>query len=163
MFKTTKLRITRISFSLALVAVFFGATSSFDAGFCQKKESKDGVTVQKNSDGSVDAYDTETVPAAGDLEQGEDGGTTYVQGGDGKIHYRPGTSPYTKHLNDGTTVRRNSDGSIETWDAGESSHWVGSPDGGSSGSSHHRKAAKKKSSSGTKSAAKTTTVKKKAK
>jgi hypothetical protein len=119
----------RTALSVALVASILGLNFGFDPAMAQK-ETNDGVTVQKNADGSVEAYD-----AGGADELGEDGGASGAAPNDGRIHYRPGTSPYQKKFSDGTTVRRNSDGSIETWDEGETQHISG---GGGSGSSHRR-------------------------
>lgn len=152
------LRVVRASVSIALIASFFGLNCMQPVG--AQKETRDGVTVQKNADGSVDAYD------AGDTEElSDDGGSA---GGaaqnDGRVHYRPGTSPYQKKFSDGTTVRRNADGSIETWDEGETQHWSG---GG--GSVTPRKKTTKKtatkttSTTGAKAKTTSTTVKKKAK
>jgi hypothetical protein len=156
----TRLRVSRISLSVALVASILGLNSLTDSVSAQGKETNDGVTIQKNADGSVDAYD------AGETEELEDnGGGGGAVPNDGRIHYRPGTTPYTKKLSDGTTVRRNSDGSIETWDEGETQHWSGGL-GGGGGSTHHKRSVKRTTkSAGSSAKAKTTTtsVKKKTK
>ncbi len=147
-------RFERFALSIALVSSFLISGLVTSPGFCQSKETDEGVTVQKNADGTVDAYD------AGDAAQADDGGggsETYTQQGDGRIHYRPGTSPYEKKYSDGTTVRRNSDGSIETWDGGETQHWS---EGGTPSSS--RKRTVKRSSKATHSKT-TSSVKKKSK
>lgn len=148
----TRLCFARTSLSVALVASLLGLNVFVGPGFAQ--QTNDGVTVQKNSDGSVEAYD-----AGGSEEMGEDsGGGGGAAPNDGRVHYRPGTSPYSKKYADGTSVRRNSDGSIETWDEGETQHW--SSGGGGGGS--HKRSVKKSTKTATKKTT-TTTVKKKAK
>ncbi len=143
----TRLRFARISLSVVLMASLTGLNFVSAPAFAQK-ETNDGVTVQKNSDGSVEAYD-----AGGAEELSDDGGAGGAAPNDGRVHYRPGTSPYQKKFSDGTTVRRNSDGSIETWDEGETQHISGG------GGSAHRRTAKKSTKTVTKK--KTTAVKKK--
>lgn len=145
-----RLCFARASFSFALIALLSGLNVSVDPAFAQK-ETTDGVTVQKNSDGSVEAYD-----AGGSDGMTEDGGgASGAVPNDGRVHYRPGTTPYQKKFSDGTSVRRNSDGSIETWDEGETQHWS------SGGGGSHKRASKKSTRTATKKT--TTTVKKKAK
>lgn len=144
------LRLTRASLSIALVASVLCA--GFDPASAQ--------TVKKNSDGTVEAYDE------GDSAQSE---SVDVGGGGGDNNtmqkgYRAGTSPYQKKFSDGTTVKRNSDGTIETWDEGETHHYSGGIPVNSS--STHRKTTRHstKSSKGKTTAKVTTsTVKKKTK
>jgi len=142
-----RLCLVRTSISVALVASILGL--SVVPSFAQSKDTNDGVTVEKNADGSVDAYDS------GDSAEGLSDGNGTMQD-TGKIHYRAGTSPYQKKFSDGTSVRRNSDGSIETWDEGETQHFSATPSSGG-----HRRSVKRKAT--TTKAKATTTVKKKSK
>lgn len=101
------------------------------------------TATRKNSDGSVDVYDQDDPNAPqGDGQetvQGEGGGEV---GGGGGVRYVPGTSPYTKKYSDGTVVRRNSDGSIETSDPGETTYW-GSQAGTGGGGAKRARSKKK--------------------
>lgn len=128
-------------------------------------------TVQKNEDGTVDAYDAGDT--AGGYEESGDGG-----GGGGSsgsytgmkngVQYRPGTTPYTKKSGN-VTVRRNSDGSIEVSEPEEVHHFTygGGGDGGGGGSAHKssrkRSTGKSTAKSTTKTTSKSTTTKKKSK
>jgi hypothetical protein len=112
----------------------------------------DDVRTKKNADGSVDVYDKDDPNAP---DGGEGDSPDAVQGGGGGVRYVPGTSPYTRKYSDGTVVRRNSDGSIETSDPGETSYW-GSQEGSGGGSARRRS---KKSRVKTVSKTKTTTTK----
>lgn len=145
------LRFKRASLSVALVASVFCAGLS--PVFAQ--------TVQKNSDGSVEAYDEGDSAQSESVDSGGGSNNTMQKG------YRAGTTPYQKKLSDGTTVKRNSDGTIETWDEGETHHYSGGLPV-SSGASSHRRSTKHttRSSSKAKTAKVTTstsTVKKKTK
>jgi|GEM_PF-1461325 len=142
------LRFMRASLSVALVASVLCA--GFDPAFAESQENDGGTTVQKNSDGSVEAYDE------GESAQSDQPAETGAAGGGG-IRYRPGTTPYQKKMSDGTTVKRNSDGSIETWDEGETQHYQG---GVPVTSSSTRKRTTKSKSSATKGKAKVTTTSK---
>lgn len=82
------------------------------------------TATRKNSDGSVDVYDQDDPNAPqGDGPETVQGEGSGEVGGGGGVRYVPGTSPYTKKYSDGTVVRRNSDGSIETSDPGETTYW----------------------------------------
>src|SRR5579885_615156 len=134
-----------------------------------KSETKDGVTVERNSDGTVDAYDS------GDSGEMGGGDESYSGGGNSGVNtkgqytgivngvrYRPGTSPYTRNVG-GVTVRRGSDGSIETSDEVETPHWIGSPSG-TDGMHHAARPHRAKSHGGSaKPAAKTQAPAKKSK
>jgi|AGTN01.1.fsa_nt_gi hypothetical protein len=96
------------------------------------------TATRKNSDGSVDVYDQDDPNAPqGDGQETVQGDGGAVGGGGG-IRYVPGTSPYTKKYSDGTVVRRNSDGSIETSDPGETSYWGSQASTGGSGARRAR-------------------------
>lgn len=124
--------------------------------------SADNVT-RKNSDGSVDVYDQDDPNAPqGDGQETvqSEGGAV---GGGGGVRYVPGTSPYTKKYSDGTVVRRNSDGSIETSDPGETTYWGSQASTGGGGARHARSKKRVKTVSKAAATKKAATTAKKAK
>lgn len=141
------LRFKRASLSVALVASVLCIV--INPVFAQSKESNEGTTVQKNSDGSVEAYDEGETAQSEAVFSGDSG--TMQKG------YRAGTSQYQKKFSDGTTVKRNADGSIETWDEGETQHYSGGIPTSGSGGGHRKTTKRAKSTSSSK--AKTSTAK----
>ncbi len=139
----------RASLSIALVATVFCSGLAIGPVLAQSKESSGGTTVQKNADGTVEAYDE------GESAQSDQPVET-TQPGDGRIHYRPGTTPYQKKFSDGTTVKRNPDGSIETWDEGETHHYQGGLPVGSSTTRKRTTTKRAKSTTGAKAKVTTT-------
>lgn len=126
--------------------------------------SADNVT-RKNSDGSVDVYDQDdpNAPQGDGQETVQSEGGGGGAGGGGGIRYVPGTSPYTKKYSDGTVVHRNSDGSIETSDPGETTYWGSQASTGGGGVRRARSRKRVKSVSKAAAARKAATTAKKAK
>ncbi len=121
------------------VAVSFALSFCVSPAFCQVDSESDGVTVNRHSDGTVDVYDDDDPAMQGG--GGDGGGSTGVEGGG--VRYVPGKSPYTHKYSDGTVVKRNPDGSIETSSPESTSSWGPSSGGGGSSASRTKRAPRK--------------------
>lgn len=135
--------------SVSLLAAVFLLGAVPPEAYCQdSSESNDGgVVVRKNADGSVDTFD-ETDPAV-------NGGNAAPQsqgGGGGEIRYgvHGAGKPYTKKQGDGVVVRRNADGSIETYDTSETTEYFPLAGSGTTKPAPKRRAVKRKKRSSTK-------------
>ena len=139
-----------VSVSLLAAVVLLGAVPP--EAFCQDSSvSNDGgVVVRKNADGSVDTFD-ETDPAV-------NGGNAAPQSqGGGEVRYgvHGAGKPYTKKQGDGVVVRRNADGSIETYDTSETTEYFPLAGSGTTKPAPKRRAVKRKKRSSTKVTSKT--------
>ena len=119
-----------VALSLSAVAI---------PAFCQAEEQGDGVTVRRNADGTVDVYDSDDPD-----ETGGGGSAPAAAPGPGKVYTQGANNPYTKRFSDGTVVKRNPDGSIETYDAGTTQSWGPPSGGGRSTVQSHSRSSKRK-------------------
>ncbi|MBI1269365.1 hypothetical protein GC174_02930 [bacterium] len=110
-----------------------------------------GVVVRKNADGSVDTFDATDPAASGS------GATPQSQGGGGEIRYgvHGEGKPYTKKHGDGVVVRRNADGTIETYDTSETTEYFPLAGAGSTKPAKKKRPVKRKRSSTTRTTSKT--------
>lgn len=107
---------THVSRPPLVIGILLGVLIGFGPGFCLAQDSSvssdGGVVVRKNADGSIDTFDSSDPGAPGS------GGSAGSSTGSGKLIYgvHGQGKPYTRKHNDGVVVRRNADGSIETFD-----------------------------------------------
>ncbi len=143
--------------SVSLVAAFalLGVLPPDACGQDSSTSNDGGVVVRKNADGSVDTFDA-TDPAAsgsGATPQSQGGG-----GGGGEIRYgvHGEGKPYTKKHGDGVVVRRNADGTIETYDTSETTEYFPLAGSGSTKPADKKKrSVKRKRSSAARTTSKT--------
>lgn len=143
----------KILVSVSLVAAFalLGVLPPDACGQDSSTSNDGGVVVRKNADGSVDTFDATDPAASGS------GATPQSQGGGGEIRYgvHGEGKPYTKKHGDGVVVRRNADGTIETYDTSETTEYFPLAGSGSTKPAKKKRSVKRKRSSTARTTSKT--------
>ncbi len=115
---------TCVSRRLLFTGVFFGALIAWaPLSNCMAQDSSvsddGGVVVRKNADGSIDTFDVADPAAPGNSSSSSSSApaaTTGAAAGKPIYGVHGAGKPYTRKHGDGVVVRRNADGSIETFD-----------------------------------------------